>query len=104
MTTIIKKIDDNKLCLEINNIIYSKEALIASAYNFSDKAYIYLNEISDDKTAVYFIAKDNNYENLEKCALQLCNDLVDQQLRIDLEEKFGNLRDIIIKQAFSPIK
>jgi len=31
------------------------------------------------------------------------NDLIDQQIRIDLQKEFGQLRNIIIEYAFSPV-
>ena len=103
MINIFRKIEDGKLILEVDNSIYSDKALLASAYNISDKACVFLNKLSDGKTEVVFMAKDENKLYLEEYAKQYCLDVIDQQLRIDLEATFGNYRDMIVRQAFSPI-
>ena len=42
--------------------------------------------------------------NLKKTAEQFCNEAIDQQLRLDIEKKYGNVRELIVRHAFSPIK
>ena len=34
---------------------------------------------------------------------QFCNELIDQQIRYDTEQKFGKIRDMIVEEAFKPI-
>ena len=32
------------------------------------------------------------------------NEVIDQQLRLDLEKRYGQVRELIIKHAFSPLE
>ncbi len=33
----------------------------------------------------------------------ICNDFIDQQVRIDTEKQFGHIRDLIVEEAFKPV-
>ena len=104
MKDYIKEIEDNKILLEIHNSIYSDQSLLLAAYNLSDKAYILINRTSANITEIIFTGIDIGKDELIKCARQYCSDIIDQQIRLDIEKKFGNIRDIIVQQAFSQIK
>ena len=32
-----------------------------------------------------------------------CNEVLDQQVRLDIEKRYGSLRDAIVKHAFQPL-
>lgn len=104
MQEIVKKIEDGKLLLEISKEIYDKDAIIVSSYKFTEKAYIYISPLSEFKIGVYFKAKEGNEEMLEEIAYKFCNELIDQQVRLNLENKYSNIRNLIVKHAFSPIE
>ena len=42
--------------------------------------------------------------DLEEVRQRFINELTDQQLRLDLDKKMLPLRELIVKQAFSPLK
>ena len=52
---------------------------------------------------IYFRLKSELKKNLENVALDFCNEVLDQQVRLDLERSYGPLRELIVKKAFSPI-
>jgi His-Xaa-Ser system protein HxsD len=103
MKEIIKKIESGLLLLEINKNLYEYDAIIQTTYRFTDKCYIWLDNISNEIIGVYFKAKDNNDDSLEDIAENFCNELIDQQVRVITEKKYSNIRDEIVKKAFSPI-
>lgn len=104
MRDFIKVIDSDKLVIEIENSIYSKEALLSAAYNYADRANILINKPTEAKYEILFISKGISINDLSQCAKQYCSDIIDQQMRLDVEAKYGNIRDVIVKQAFSQIK
>jgi len=104
MNDAIKIIDDNKLVIEIESSIYSKEALLSAAYNYADKADILINKPTETKYEILFISKGVPINDLSQCAYSYCSDIIDHQTRLDIESKFGHIRDAIVKQAFSPIE
>lgn len=103
MEKVINKISDNELLLEVNKSLYEFEAILNASYKFTDKCYIHTNTISEDIIGVYFKIKEDSDTSLELIADNFCNELIDQQLRIFVEKRFGSIRDEIVKKAFSPI-
>ncbi len=104
MKDIIKKIENDKLLLEVSLKIYDKKAITATSYKFTDKAYIHIDPISEDIVGVYFKNKENSLVSLELIASEFCNELVGQQLRLNVENAYGNIRELIVKYAFLPIE
>ena len=51
---------------------------------------------------VIFESKEDNAltANIPK---QFCNELIDQQLRHNVNEQFGHIRDMIVEEAFRPV-
>ncbi len=83
--------------------LYSKNAIIASMYRYTDKYYVYqkTSPENDNLVLVTFEAKELPLE--ENIVKGFCNDLADQQLREITEEKFGRIRDMIVEEAFKPV-
>ncbi len=111
MTTKIKDIaihsEEGKVLIMLSKKIYEREAIFASAHKFTDKCTILIEPIEQDSVGVYFQNKDDNDDDkiiLKNLAGEFCNEVLDQQLRLDIERKYGNIRDLIVKQAFSPLE
>ena len=101
---IIIETDDNKLLLILNKTLYEKEAIFSAAYKFTGKSTILIEPLDTVSVGVYFKSKQNADKNeLMMVAEAFCNEVLDQQLRLDIEKKYGNIRDLIVEQAFSPI-
>ena len=101
---IIVKTKDNRLLLTLNRTLYEKEAIFSAAYKFTDKFTILIEPIDPSSVGVYFKSQQGGDENeLMMVAEAFCNEVLDQQIRLDIERKYGNIRDLIVAQAFSPI-
>ncbi|OHB57691.1 MAG: His-Xaa-Ser system protein HxsD [Planctomycetes bacterium GWF2_42_9] len=101
MEGIIINKDDNSICLQVDEYLYQKEAIQAASHKFIDKNYVKIDRNSVGLISVILRPKENcESENL---ALEFCNELIDQQVRINIEKSCGNIRDLIVKQAFAPI-
>ena len=103
MTCAIKKIEKNNYLIEINKEIYDKKAIESTCYKFTDKCFVQFNLLPKGIFNVYFQLKDINKGDLETIVSEFCNELIDQQLRLDLESTYGNIRELIVRQAFNPI-
>jgi His-Xaa-Ser system protein HxsD len=103
MKEIIKKIEDGRLLVEVTKRIYNENAITYSAYKFTDRCYIHIDPISDEVIGVYFSSKNEIETKLEDIAQAFCNELIDQQVRLNVERSYGHIRDEIVKKAFSPI-
>lgn len=96
---------DNKFMVEVSLKIYDKEAIAESAYKFSGKCYVHQqpSENNPDVIEVYFESKDGETISATNVK-EFCTDLVDQQIRINTNKQFGHIRDLIVEEAFKPVK
>ncbi len=101
MKEIIKQIDENKLLLKIDCNIYEKEAVMQASYKFTDKCYLNI-EKADNYFEVYIQGKENTAD-LEKIALEFGNEIIDQQIRLQTGREFKEVREQLVKKAFSSI-
>jgi len=103
MNGIFKRFENNTLTLEVDKELYQKEAILFAAHKFIDRCYVDINPSSEKCVNVSFRPKDKNLK-LGDFALEFCNELLDQQVRLNIEKNYGNIRDLIVKQAFQPIE
>ena len=104
MKDIVSEKDSNSVYLTLNKEIYSSEAVMETARKFTDKCCLFIEPTSDGLLCVYFTkSQESDIAVLKNIALDFCNELIEQQLRVKLEARFGNMRELIVKQAFLPI-
>ena len=105
MKEIISQIEDNKLLIKLCKKFYEKDAIFAAAHKYTDRCIILIEPIEDNYVGVYFEPKENQSKSkLEEIAKEYCNEVLDQQVRLDVEARAGNIREVIVKHAFSPLK
>ncbi len=99
-----KKIDGGKMLLKLSEKFYEKPAVMAAAYKFTDKCIILIEPIEEGYMGVWFQGKKNEDSDMVPDVINdFCNEVLDQQVRLDLEKRYGNLRDTIVKHAFLPV-
>lgn len=98
-----------------NVIFYKNQAVLTiPKTTISNKAILYC--INQNRHSFSISIKDADLENfqiilnfqeentdIEVSAYNFLTALIDQQVRLDLENRFGNIRDRIIEAAFAPI-
>lgn len=99
----IEKIEDGKFLLRINKAIYSHEAILATTYKFTENCYIHIDSLDSDYYGAFFTAKHPNIDLIYQVN-NFCNELVDQQIRYNLDESNRSIKELIIKKAFSPFE
>lgn len=104
----IKVLDDGEWLLELCPKAYCSDAVMRTAYKFTDRCYIRVHPVACggvDILQVYF--KPKEVETGDDCIRSIvddfCNELIDEQIRVTSERDFGNIRDLLVKQAFYPI-
>lgn len=97
----VYEIDGKRYQLKADLRIYAKEAVNATCYKFTDKFYVH-QELTGDILVVTFESKDGSTIS-DETPKQFCNELIDQQIRFDTNKQFGNIRDMIVQEAFKPI-
>jgi His-Xaa-Ser system protein HxsD len=93
---------DNTQKIKVDLSIYKQEIIAATVYKFTDRYFVSQNRVEND-IEVTFTAKPEQAVNFDLLAKEFENKLIDQQVRYNTEQKFGEIRNLIVKQAFAPI-
>jgi His-Xaa-Ser system protein HxsD len=100
MRAVLEQIKPGEFCIKASREIYKKQAILATAYHFSAQAEFFV-DVTDDDFYVHLISDDSSAEVI---AREFCSELIDQQLRIEINNRCGNIRDLIVRHAFAPIE
>ena len=103
MNGIIKRLQNDSMIFEVPLELYQKEAILFTAHTFIDRCYVDIDPSSEKCISVSFRSKNKDIQ-FDVFALEFCNELLDQQVRLNVEKSYGNIRDLIVKQAFQPIE
>lgn len=89
-------------CLRLDTSIYPIDLVMRTAYWFTDCVYMYLAWETPDKgvLSVSFRRKKEEVE-LDTLVYEFLNSLLDQAVRQQVEAETHEIREIIIKKAFS---
>ena len=92
----------SSVALEIDTSIYEAKAILKACYKLTDRAYFFVTRCPEEPShlAVVISAKEKG-DNLSQSVGELCNELLDQQIRESLRREAGPLRELIVAQAFS---
>jgi His-Xaa-Ser system protein HxsD len=100
---VIDKLEEDRLLLRVNKAIYNHEALLAAAYKFNDTCYVHVDSLDSDHYGVFFTAKDTGIDLFFQVN-NFCNELMDQQIRYNLDKSNRSIKELIVKKAFFPFK
>jgi His-Xaa-Ser system protein HxsD len=94
---------NGRLLVTLHKQFYQKESVFYAAHKFTSKCGILIEPLDDFSIGIYFDKKNDAKVDLTELAKCFCNEVLDQQTRLDLERQYGKIRDIIYEQAFRPI-
>jgi len=101
-------IDNDQALLPLDETIYSRDAVLRTCYWFTDRCYVFISRPDKGILQVSLRAKDSKatLENPNPLTIGILagefqNYLLDQQLRIDIEQQTRELRGLLIAKAFS---
>jgi His-Xaa-Ser system protein HxsD len=93
-----------ELLVRVNERVYEKEAVMAATYKFTDRCVIQVEPVEEQHLLVRFLPKDGDRtSDLEAIVADFRNEIADQQVRLDLDRRYGSLRDTIVQHAFEPL-
>ena len=90
------------VAVPIDLTLYSLDAVMRAAYKFTDRCFVFLQrETGKAHLLTIFLVGRARSTDLSTVVLEFQNELLDQQLRVRLEEQFKDVRTLIVAQAFS---
>lgn len=100
----VTMISDDRIIIRLGTIFYEKTALLSAAYRLAGRCAVHINPSGENEVDVTFIPiAGHSSEELRVFADEFSKDIIDQQLRLDLERQYGKLRELIVEHAFAPI-
>jgi His-Xaa-Ser system protein HxsD len=88
----------------LSKALYEKEAVFAATYALSGlcRNCIEPAQAGYVKVTLEFLNSCTDTDRA-KVENKFMNELIDQQLRLDLERRYGPIRRLIVQQAFAPL-
>jgi len=88
----------------VDKNLYSREAVSATVYRFSGDYYVSF-ETSTDSDEKYIVSIEKREIDFNETDIKhsFIKELTDQQVRLDIEARFGHIRDLIVEEAFKPV-
>lgn len=101
LTYPISQSESGVVSVTLPKSIYEAEAIRQTMYKYSGEYHI----IAKDNGETFDIIFESKTEKpvAETNIKDICNDFIDQQVRIDTEKQFGHIRDLIVEEAFKPV-
>lgn len=97
----VYELENDKFQVKANLAIYAKEAVAAACYKYSGKYFVH-QELVEEQILITLESKENNVVDVT-IAKSFCNELIDQQIRFNVNSQFGSIRDMIVTEAFRPV-
>jgi His-Xaa-Ser system protein HxsD len=93
---------DDGVAIDIDRDLFSTDAILKSSYKFTDRCHVFIHkhETREDCWTVVIKPKTVDVSTLEVVG-DFSNELIDQRLRERLEQQFGDVRTLIVAQAFA---
>lgn len=92
----------NKIEIKIDLSIYDKVAAMKTCYVFQDRFHTSLEAEGGSIAIARLISKRESIDLID-IENQFKDELIDQQIRLENEKLFSEIRKLIVEQAFKPI-
>ena len=101
----VVKLENNRFQVSVDLNLYTKEVITAALYKFTHLYYVHqeTDNSNSNLVQIVFESKEDNQVSVE-VPKQFCNELIDQQIRCNTNIQFGHIRDLIVEEAFKPVK
>jgi His-Xaa-Ser system protein HxsD len=101
-------INEGVALLPIDESLYSRDTVLRTCYWYTDRCYVFVTRPQKGTLLVSLRVKDPlpTLDNprpitIDTVAGEFQNSLLDQQLRLDIEEQTRGVRELLIAKAFS---
>lgn len=88
--------------LNIDKEIFDKVAILKTCYLFQEEYNVKVESLSKLSYGVFLSKKDGEID-IQRIENDFNNELIDQQIRLENEQMYGEIRRNIVKQAFKPL-
>lgn len=92
----------NEAVVRVDTTIYEIDAIFRASYRLTDRCFLRVGRDREVETIVVVTLRPKSQDlDLANVEGEFLNELVDQQIRQRLSRDAGNLRDLIVAEAFA---
>ncbi len=95
-------IEGSKVILRVDLSVYDKIAALKACYVFQDRCHSSLEKDSNTVLRMTLVPRSISAD-LKEIEQQIMDELIDQQIRLENEKLFSDIRKLIVEQAFRPV-
>jgi His-Xaa-Ser system protein HxsD len=103
MNPIYEELENGVFRIILSKEFYEREAVFASIYKFSEE-FVAKVEPQDLTHINIFVFKKSKVATMQELLEKFLSELVDQQLRLDIDRRTAAIRKNIYDEAFRPIQ
>lgn len=96
---VVFKLDGNVFRFTIDTRIYPLVTIFKACYVFIDRCFLHL--AGESNTITVTVKKKDNSDMQGEFAGELLNELINQRLRLYINQETGKIREILVAHAFS---
>ena len=100
---LIRLMENGMVKIILSKAIYERETIFRTARKFNDKCVIIVEPHEQSEVAVILQLKDGLNDGIRIIAGDFCNELINQQVLIECEDRYQKIRDVVFQHAFSPV-
>ncbi len=89
--------------IRAEKLYFERDCVLYVAGQYTPNFFVAISPLPDNAVEIVITAK-GKAPILEDLLRQFLNDCIDQQIRLDLQKEFGELRQTIVTYAFSPVE
>lgn len=90
--------------LHIDEGLYHKSAVLRTCYWFTDRCYLFVTRTGPDSLDVHIRAKTGDAgPHLDEVAGEFANSLLDFELRRQIDEQTGKIRELLVAKAVAQV-
>ncbi len=99
-------VNEGALHISVDEAVYSRDALLRTCYWFTERAYVFVSRSKPGIFEVQLRLKratlaEPDPGNLDDIGGEFVNQLLDHQLRQDIEAQTGRIRELLVAKAFA---
>ena len=95
--------EDGRGNITLDTSIYSLKAINAAAYSFIGDYHILVTQGDPNNTVIVVFEAKQHGRDINLDLKDFCNNLIDHQVREQLDLTNGKIRDLIVAHAFLPL-
>jgi len=95
--------EDGCVILEVDTSFFCKDAILKTSYQFTEQCYFKVETVGEGAARVAISPKEPGTD-VERIVPEFLNQLIDQELRVRVQQETAEIHRLIVSEAFAPLE